>query len=232
MSIVHRLRDYPLFANLSAAELAQLVPCLTKRSYAKGAYLFYPGNSGLNIYLIETGLVRLFFANTCGREFVLDLLGPCATIGLPLLREDQTRMTGAAALLPSSVWVMAQHDLNFFLQRYPQLMHNIYREMDVTLRKLMLYARGMATLSLKGRLATMLLYLCSIDFGQGIQNEINLPLSQAEIAGWVGASRGALNRALCHLQKLGLIRIEGQKYTILDRPGLLRIAEELLLDQE
>lgn len=28
---------------------------MSKRAFAKGAYIFYPGNPGLNTYLVETG---------------------------------------------------------------------------------------------------------------------------------------------------------------------------------
>jgi DNA-binding GntR family transcriptional regulator len=59
------------------------------------------------------------------------------------------------------------------------------------------------------------------------RNVFELPISQAELANWLGTSRGHLNRALDRLEQLGLIRIERQLLTILDRPGLRRITEGL-----
>jgi hypothetical protein len=41
-----------------------------------------------------------------------------------------------------------------------------------------------------------------------------------------------LNRTLSHLQQLGLIHIDGQRFIILDRHGLQSMTEDLLLDQE
>lgn len=207
-----------------------MAPCFSKRTFAKGAYLFFPSSPCLNIYLVESGLIRMFFANSVGQEFMVDLIGPLAPVGLLIMRENQTRITGAAALQPSTVLVLSQQDLKFFSQRSPRLMDNILQEIDATFRKLARYARMLATISLDGRLATVFLYLTREDIGDGGKSE--LPLSQSDIAAWVGASRGALNRSLSRLQHLGLIRVEGHQFIILDRPGLERMTEDLLLDQE
>jgi CRP-like cAMP-binding protein len=225
MSTVHQLREYPLFAGLSDAELAQLAACLTKRTFAKGAYLYYPGNPAMSIYLVESGLVRLFFCDARGREFLLNLVGPLSVVGLPFLREDQIRLAGAAALQTSVVLSLSLEDMMNFTKCSPQIMHNIYRELDASMRALFTYARSFVTSSLHGRLAAMLLYLSGGDKSQAIRDEVDLPLSQAEIASWLGASRGRLNRVLNRLQQSGLIQVSGQKILILDRPGLVRMVE-------
>jgi CRP/FNR family transcriptional regulator len=228
---ISQLQNYPLFAGLTETELSSLAPSFSKRTFAKGAYLYYPGSPSLNIYLVESGLIRIFFINSVGHEFLLDLVGPQSTVGMPLLREDQTRLGGASAVQPSTVLVLPQQDLNYFIQRSPRLMHTIYQQMDLALRKLFMYASSLATISLQGRIASALLYLTR-DTGQGAQNELDLPISQTDFASWMGASRGALNRTLSHLQQIGLIRVEAQRFTILDRPGLQRMTEDMLLDQE
>jgi CRP-like cAMP-binding protein len=224
---VSQIRDYPFFADLNETELASLASCMSKRTFARNAYLYYPGNPGLSIYLVESGLVRLFFCDARGKEYILNLVGRRSVVGVPLLHEDQTRVAGAAALHTSVVLVLPWEDAFRFSKRSPQFMHNMYKEMDAALRKLFVYAQGLATASLNGRLATMLLHLSDYAESQGIANEVDLPLSQSEIASWLGASRGRLNRALSRLQQLGLIRVSGQKIYILDWPGLERMAEGL-----
>jgi CRP-like cAMP-binding protein len=228
---INQLRDYQLFARLNENELSILAPTLSKRTFARGAYLYYPGSPSLNIFLVESGLIRVFFTNLVGQEFLLDLVGPRSTVGIPLLREDQTRLGGASAVQPSTVLVLPQKDLNYFIQRSPHFMHTIYQEMDTSFRRLLMYASSLATISLQGRIASALLYLTR-DTGTGVQNELELPISQTDLATWMGASRGALNRTLSHLQQIELIHLEGQKFTILDRPGLKRMTEDLLIDQE
>ena len=52
--------------------------------------------------------------------------------------------------------------------------------------------------------------------------EIELRLTQAELASWVGTTRESVNKVLGTFRDYGLIEVEGQRVTILDRPGLKR----------
>ena len=101
MKNLDHLRKYSLFANLTEGELAKIALCLNRRSIAKGAYLFYPGSPVQNIYLIETGILRMFLCDENGEEYFLEPLGPPNVVGLPLLYENQVRLCGASALCPS-----------------------------------------------------------------------------------------------------------------------------------
>jgi CRP-like cAMP-binding protein len=221
------IQDYPLFSGLSEAELASLASRIVKRSFARNAYLYYPGNPGLSMYLVESGLVRQFFCNAQGREFLLNLVGPRSSISLPFLKDDQVRPTGAAAQTPTVVLCLGREDFFYFMERSPQLMRNVYIDLTNSLRKLMLHTRSLASASLNERLAAILLYLSRLHPGQESRDAFPLPLSQADLAGWLGASRGRLNRALSHLVKLGILRVDGQQILILDRSQLERLAEGL-----
>jgi CRP/FNR family transcriptional regulator len=82
------------------------------------------------------------------------------------------------------------------------------------------YVHGIATLSVQGRLASVFLH-----FAEQQGNELNLPISQGNLASLVGSSRGHVNQALAKMQAQELIRLEGQKIHILDRQGLEKISE-------
>ena len=53
---------------------------------------------------------------------------------------------------------------------------------------------------------------------------ITLPLSQEELAGWTGASREAVNKALQVLRSLHMIQTGRRRLTVLDADGLRRLA--------
>jgi CRP/FNR family transcriptional regulator len=226
-SVTKSLREYPLFAGLNEDELASISICLTKRHFAKGAYLYYPGNPGLSMYLVESGLVRLFFANTRGEEFLLNLIRPGSTVGLPLLPDDHVRLTGAAAQQDSVVLILSREDMFKFMQSSSQFMQNIYLEMTSSMRRLTLYAQAHTMLDISARLASLLVYQ-SVNNQNISAGDIELPLSQAEIAGWVGASRGRVNRTLSKMQQQKLIRLDGSKIFVNDLPNLMKMAEGLL----
>lgn len=221
---VENIRHYPLFAGLNDDELARLAPLLTRRVFAQGAYIYYPGNPGLNTYLVESGLVRLFFADATGEEFLVNLVGPLAVFGHPLLEDNQLRVMGAAAHRPSVLLSIGREDLFQMMDFSPQLLRNVYLDLSTNARKLLLHTRMLVTLPLNARLATILLRLARKDEDQAYTAD--LPFSQDTLAGWVGASRGRVNRAMKQLQQMGLIAVDGHRIALLDRPGLERLTEE------
>jgi CRP-like cAMP-binding protein len=229
MLSIEQLRMYPVFADLTDVELAGVPPILKRRAFAESAYIYYPGNPGLHSYLVESGLVRLFLCTTEGQELTLKLISPQDVFGLPLLDDEQARLIGAVAHQPSVLYSIAREDFLQLMDRSPQFMRNIYKEMAADARKLLLHTRSLATLNLNGRLAAMLLRLARMSAdGQYI---VDMPLSQEEFASWLGASRGRLNQAIHQFQDLDLIRVEEFEIAIQDYPGLERMAEGQTIEE-
>lgn len=215
-----QLLAYPLLSGLDKKELASLASHAVKRSFAKGAYIYHPGTPGLNLYLIESGMVRMFFATNRGKEYLMNLVAPPGCFGLPLLTDNQVRIVGAAALRDTVTLSLSREVVFDSMRQFPQFALNIYREMSSAMRVLAGYMHGVATLSVQGRLAGVFLH-----FADRQGDELNLPITQADLASLIGSSRGRVNRALTLMQSQGLIRVQGQKIRILDRPGLLKTGE-------
>ncbi len=226
---VDQIRHYPLFDGLNEADLARLASVIVKRSFARGAYVFYPGSPAVNAYLVESGLVRMFFSTASGEEMLLNLSGPPEAFNLPTLEESQLRVIGASALMPTVLLSIGREDFFQVFDSSPKFARNVYRTLLIISRKLLLHTRMLTTLSLNGRLAAMLLRLAIKS--PNPEHIIQVPVSQEDFAGWVGASRGRLNQAMKQLQQLGLIEVHGQKVAILDYPGLERMSEEQTIEK-
>ena len=229
MVSVDQIRNYPLFEGLNEAELARLASAIVKRSFVRGAYVFYPGNPGANAYLVESGLVRMFFSTASGQEILLNLASPPEAFSLPTLQERQLRVIGASAVVPTVLLCIGREDFFQMFDASPQFARNVYRTLLIISRKLLLHSRMFSTLDLNGRLATMLLRLAKKNANQ--EHIFQVPISQEDFAGWVGASRGRLNQAMKRLQQLGLIEVRGQTVAILDYAGLERLAEEQTMEK-
>lgn len=219
MPTLSEIRKYPLFSNLDDKELERLISSAMRRSFAKGAYIYRPGMPGLNMYLIESGMVRMFFANDRQEEFMMNLVAPPDCFGLPLLLDNQVRVAGAAAICDTVTLSLSREAVFDGMRRFPQFGLNVYLEMSNNLRLLAGYAHGIAILSVPGRLARLLLHVASKYPGEA--NEIDLPITQGDLAMLIGSSRGRTNRALAQMQARGLIRLEGHKIHILDREELV-----------
>ena len=229
MVSVDQIRNYPLFIGLNEVELAHLANAIVKRSFARGAYVFYPGSPAVNAYLVESGLVRMFFSTASGQEILLNLASPPEAFTLPTLEDSQLRVIGASALTPTVLLSIGREDFFQIFDTSPQFARNVYRTLLIISRKLILHTRMLGTLDLNGRVAAMLLRMAIKSANE--QHVIQVPISQEDFAGWVGASRGRLNQVMKRLQQLGLIEVQGQKIAILDYPGLERLAEEQTIEK-
>jgi CRP-like cAMP-binding protein len=155
---------------------------------------------------------------------IITWTGPPEVFGLPSPEDNQLRVVGAATLQPSVFLVIARSVFFDLLYSSPRFVRNVYRELFIASRKMLLNTRALTTLDLNGRLATMLLRQATKGTNQ--EQIVRLPITQEALAGWLGASRGRLNQAMQLFQQRGLISIDGQNITILDYPGLVRMSEE------
>ena len=58
-SIEEMLSKIPVFDKLEAKELRQIAGIVHRRQYAKGEYVFYQGDPGLGMYVVEKGSVGI-----------------------------------------------------------------------------------------------------------------------------------------------------------------------------
>jgi len=222
MLTTDQLQKKPLFECLSEHDLARLLPHLQKRTFSKGVYLFYPGSPSTHTYLVESGLVRLFFTNANGEEFLINLVRSPTAFGLPVVQPESPRLMGAAVFQDAVIFSLPSDYLVEAMQATPLLARNLYREASASARMLLMYSRALVTLDLSARLAFVLLHIAQIWQNN---HEIEMPITQSQLASWLGASRGRLNRALIDLQTQGFIRLEGTRILLLERSALEKLAQ-------
>ena len=125
-------------------------------------------------------------------------------------------------------YTLHRDDFLRHLEAYPRMAKSIMEVLSTRLRYTTIYAESLSFLDVYGRVAAKLLELADRyglrnDGKDGINGiEINLRLTQAELATWVAATRESVNKVLGTLRDQGLIQVEGQRITILDMPGLRR----------
>jgi CRP-like cAMP-binding protein len=108
------------------------------------------------------------------------------------------------------------------LDTCPGLARGVIKELSARLRYTTSCIESLAFLDLHGRVAAKLLELADRYGQKGEAIEIDLRLTQAELASWVAARRESVNKVLGFFRDEGLVGINSQKITILDRPGLER----------
>jgi CRP/FNR family transcriptional regulator, cyclic AMP receptor protein len=216
------LNELPLFAGLASEELADLAHSLGRRMFGRGVFIFHKGSPGQLLYIIESGRIRLFSISDTGQELSLNVLGPGEFFGELALLDGRPRSSGAVTLEPTVALLLHREDLLRLLDRSPCVARNLMCVLADRLRYTTHYVEDLAFLDVHSRVAARLLELASRYSVQECGVEIELCLTQSELASWVASSRESVNKVLMAFRSRGLIGVEGQRISILDRRGLER----------
>ena len=224
MSRLDMLRKLPIFASLSDQELDLLADRLRRRAFAKGMIIFHKDSPGQTLYVIESGKVRIFILSQSGQEISVRIHGCGDVFGELSMLDGLPRSAGAVAIEHTEVFTLHRDDYLALLERSPRIALGIITTLSGRVRYATRYAESLAFLDVFGRLADRLLELADcygVNRDEG--TEINLRLTQTELASLVGTTRESVNKVLGTFRDQGLIRLHGQRITILDRRGLRRL---------
>jgi CRP-like cAMP-binding protein len=210
---------------LEADDLAALVARGTPRSFPKGQALAHVGQVPDRVLLLRAGRVKIETNTSAGRSVVLAVRGPGELVGELAALDEQPRSASIVALEPVDAVAVPLRDFRSFLLERPTAALSLLVELSRRLRdadaKRIEYA-GWGTLE---RVAARLMEMCE-RFGEESDGvvEIDLPLSQEELAGWTGASVESVGRALQTMRSLGWIETSRRRIRVLDPDALRRSA--------
>jgi CRP-like cAMP-binding protein len=223
MSKISLLRKAPLFANLPEEQLEALVVDLGRRTFAKGMIIFHKGSLGQNLYLIESGIVRIFILGESGNELTMNVFGPGDSFGELSMLDGFPRSAGAIAMEKTVTYTLHRDGFLRNIDDSPLLARSVLAVLSERLRYTTILAESYAFMDAYARVAAKL-----IELGEryGVENEgieIDLRLTQTELASWVAVSRESTNKVLGAFRDQGMIRIDGGKIVIQDFKSLQRL---------
>lgn len=210
------LGKVPLFSSMKPDLLAHLAGKMSTRSYRTGETIFHKDDPGSVLYLIRSGQVKITTASEEGDEAILAILTDGDFFGELSLLDESPRSASAVAMAPTQALILHRQDFVEFLRKYPELVTDILAAVSQRLRKTDTLVEDVFFLDLSARLAKRLLELSEshgVPSDDGI--EINLQLTQQDLANMVGATRVAVNKQLGFLQDRGIIRMGRQRITVL-----------------
>ncbi|MGD8474851.1 MAG: Crp/Fnr family transcriptional regulator [Anaerolineae bacterium] len=214
------LRSIPLFMSLPDHEIESLGRSLGKRTFGKGMIIFHRESPGQTLYIIESGLVRIFSLSESGQEITVNLYGPGELFGEMAVLDGCPRSAGALCMERTVTYTLHRDIFLDCLERNPDLAQGVIELLTKRLRYTTYYVENLAFLDVYGRVAAKLLELGERFRDKERGGGLDLRLTQGELATWVSASRESVNKVLSQFRDQGLIAVDGQEITILDRRGL------------
>lgn len=173
------------------------------------------------LFFIDDGLVKLTRTNDAGDKIILAICGPGDLIGEEAMALDGvTYQADAEVLSSATLYRIPREPLKRVLSQNGELACAI---IDFLLRRRQLLAQKVELLCLHDVEYRILHYLAELAelIGPNMNDEYHLPITQAELADLIGATRETTSTTLNQLERRGLVKLSRRLLTI-PTPSLLR----------
>jgi CRP-like cAMP-binding protein len=212
------LAEVDLFGSLPPEAIERIAAAAQARTLRRGDVLFREGDPGDELFVVESGRIAIANKSFDGRESVVALMEAGDVFGEMSLFTGEGRSAEARALESSRVNAVPFEPLRELFREQPELLWDVVALLARRIRNMDLALADSVFLDVTGRTAKRLLELA------GENDSFQLPITQEELAGLVGASRERVNKAISSFVRLGWIEQRDRRYTITNRVQLERRA--------
>jgi len=201
-----------LFGGLDEDELRRLAGIARDTTLAAGTALFEQGDESDGLYIVTSGIVRIYLTADDGREATISLLEEGEIIGEIAILDGLQRSAGAAALTDAKLVFIPTAPFCELIDMSPKLSRQMILMLCDRLRAANSQVDQAIFHDLRHRLVVLLRQIAIIH-GR-VEKDVamvDLDLTQGALAQMLGASREAVNKQLRALAKEGRIAVEGHQ---------------------
>ena len=215
------LKATPLFAALDDSEVSSLAERCGIRPFSPSEILFSEGEPCKGLYIVVSGRVRIFKMSPNGREQVLTVEGPGASVAeLPVFDGGNYPASGSA-IERTEVLFISRADLRAICLEKPEVSLKMLEVVGKRLRRLVGIIEELSFATVRHRLISWLLRQANAEGRPGERGTVfSLNASHQELAAQIGTVRELVSRNLARLQAQSFIDVNGREITVLDREGL------------
>ncbi|HTX52829.1 MAG TPA: Crp/Fnr family transcriptional regulator [Candidatus Baltobacteraceae bacterium] len=220
MDIARSLAACSFFSQVEAASRKTLVGMAVAREFAKGEIIFRDGDPAPGVFVVESGLVRVYKLAPSGKEHVLHLAAPRMTFAEVAVLGNFPCPAFAEALEPTRCVLLPTAPFRKALAEDHRLCLQILSGMAMWVKSLVSLLEDIVLRDAIGRVAG---YLIQAKPGRG--GAISLPGLKKHVASHLNLTSETLSRTLRQLREERLINESDAGLTISDAAGLRQLAE-------
>ncbi|MHB8909830.1 MAG: Crp/Fnr family transcriptional regulator [Syntrophales bacterium] len=252
MDLVDEMRRLKLFEGVPVEKLQMLAEHARYRKYRAGEMFIGETDAVHAFYVVISGQIKLYKSSPEGKEQTLYLLRPGDPFGMCTAFAIDTFPANATALEESGILLIPGQAMETVAMREPRLLVNIIQILSDRLKESMTLIESLSLKEIPERLASFLLHdltgheteelnrlesapeRSSRDVLRGKREktsgvvslkDLQLTITQRELAKILGATPEALSRAIRKMTNAGILVMDGRSIRILDREALEELAE-------
>ena len=220
------MRTPPLLDQLTAATADRLRQSGVPRSVARGSAVFHEGDRSAAAFLVTTGLLKAVRGAGGGRVVLLGLRGRGAILGEQGVLDDQPRSASVIAIEDSEVLTIDGRVFKKILADHSDLAMALLQLLSRRLRETSGHLANRSAAdpgaNVAGRIIDLIdnEALARIAVANGAPIAVRLPISQQELADWVGLSREGVVKTLRSFREAGWIETARKQVIIHDFDAL------------
>ncbi len=216
------LSSNPYFSGFNAEEKEEFNKITNLRKYKKDEIIFFEGEPGNMLFIIDKGRVKLVKMTKNGDEQILNIFKSGEIFAEVVIFDDDNYPATAIAVEDSSLYVVNKADFEKLLLSYPNMTLKILKVMSSRLRRAQ---KNIRDLGLKNSTNRMAGILTNLGDKYGVDKEgkikISISLTQQELASMIGTSRETVSRILSKFEDEGLVTTSRKKI-IINKPEELK----------
>jgi CRP-like cAMP-binding protein len=220
-SIEEILERCALFASVDPTRRRHLAELSRLRRYAKGEMIFRQDEECPGVFVVGSGMVRVFKTGTTGKEHVLHMVEPGQSFAEVAAIGNFPCPAHAEAVAPTDCALVPLHEFRREMAGDHQLCLEMMTGLSFWVRRLITLMEDLVLRDAVGRVARFLLNSESDDGGT-----ITLPGLKRHIASHLNLTSETLSRTLSRLIEAGLVvELDSQRIQLRDRDELRAISE-------
>lgn len=201
------IRALPLFADFSNPDLQVLRQSLQHSAFPRNTDVLLAGSSGDFVYILLHGCVKVILEGVSGHDTIIAICATGEVFGDIAAIDGGKHWADVTTLEYSQFLVMESDCFCRHLQTIPQFACNVMRQQAHRLRRFSAYTQVLASLDIPSRLAWQLRLLAH-EHGKCLSDgtiEINIRLTQSDLACLTGASRESINKVMTQWKSKGWV---------------------------
>lgn len=206
------------FSGLDSEELDSIREHMFEKSVARGEVIIFEGEPATAIYIVISGVVKVFKTSTDGKEQIIYLARPGDSFNDVPVFNGGLNLASAEAMTQVNLCGIKKDELEAILPGNPKLAENVLKVLSQRVEQMVSLVEDLSFRRVTGRVAKILLENAEDTTGQKHR------LTQQEMAAMAGTAREMIGRSLKLLEDEGKIRLERNRIVITDKKMLREIA--------